>query len=66
MWKPFYNSKSYTSIKRLPNGSRGEETVKKKQQKHKVSHFYFYFYQKMEFRSCLFDTLSQLLSNELP
>ena len=34
--------------KRLPNGSRGEETVKKK---HKVSHFHFYFFQGMEVRT---------------
>ena len=40
------------SIKRLPNGSRGEETVNNKTQiKHKVRHFYFYFCPKLECRT---------------
>ena len=40
-----YNSKSKTSIKRLPNGSGGQETVKTKQ-KHKASHFVLLFLSK--------------------
>ena len=63
-----YNSKSKTSIKRLPNGSGGQETVKTKQ-KHKVSHFYFYFCPKMEFRTyfvCSQTFSYKFKSNELP
>ena len=51
--------------KRLPNGSRGEETVKKQ---HKVIHFYFYFCQGMEVRTYFvyFRTLHILLKTQSP
>ena len=54
--------------KTASHGTRGQETTKTKQ-KHKVSHFYFYFCPKMEFRTYFvyFQTFSyKFKSNELP
>ena len=39
-----YKSKSYTSIKRLPNGSRGEETVNNKTQTQGKSFLFLFVY----------------------
>ena len=46
-----YNSKPKTSIKRLQK-QRANKQLITKQKHYKVSHFYLYFCQKMEFRTC--------------
>ena len=64
-----YNSKPQTSIKRLPNGSRGEETVNNKTQTQGKSLLFLFFVQNWNLSRVLFIIKHSLInskSNELP